>query len=632
MARNRRPLITRWGLWLLFVIGPAAMVVTGLQAQTDPVGTIDTSFGDSTLDPGRVMTDFRTLPDGSRSNDFGIASARQPDGKIIVAGTTSSSNGDLNFTLVRYHPNGVIDTSFGSSTLDPGRVMTDFRALPDGRRSTDVISAVALQPDGKIVAAGRTNSPNGDQNFALVRYNTDGTIDTSFGASALDPGRVMTDFRAFPDGQRSTDLLSSIALQPDGKIVAAGTTNAPNGDDNFALVRYHPNGVIDTTFGDSTLDPGRVLTDFRPVYNTKGELVARSNDFITALALQPDGKIVVAGWSDSPSGNENFALVRYNTNGVIDTTFGDNTLQPGRVLTDFRALPDGLRSNERIYALAIQSDRKIVAGGYSYSPNGDQNFALVRYSPDGIIEANFGDSTLDAGRVMTDFRALPDGKRSYDLLFSIALQPDGKIVAGGWTNSPNGEDNFALVRYSPNGILEATFGSSTLDPGRVMTDFRALPNGRRSEDRINAILLQPDGKIVAVGSTNSPNGDFNIALVRYHGTPGTTTPPPATTGKINLTLTLSTARVRGGSTVTGTVGLSRPAPAGGVKLFVDTDDFDVASVPDGLTIPAGASSGSFTITTYPVATTTEVGIYVDFDDVDSPIAGDWDYADLTVTP
>src|SRR5205809_679358 len=123
MATNRRWLITRWGLWLLLVMGPAVLVGTNLQAQTDPVGTVDTSFG--------------------------------------------------------------------SSTLDPGRVMTDFRALPDGRRSTDVISAIAIQPDGKIVAAGRSNSPNGDDNFALVRYNPDGTIDTSFGSSTLDPGRVL---------------------------------------------------------------------------------------------------------------------------------------------------------------------------------------------------------------------------------------------------------------------------------------------------------------------------------------------------------------------------------------------------------------------------------------------------------
>src|SRR5262245_36262083 len=114
MARNGRPPITRWGLWVLLVMGPAAVLTTDLKAQTNPAGTIDTSFGSSTLDPGRVMTDFRALPDGSRSTDVGIAAALQPDGKIVVAGTSNSPSGDLNFALVRYLPNGVIDTSFGS--------------------------------------------------------------------------------------------------------------------------------------------------------------------------------------------------------------------------------------------------------------------------------------------------------------------------------------------------------------------------------------------------------------------------------------------------------------------------------------------------------------------------------------
>jgi uncharacterized delta-60 repeat protein len=630
MRRSRRPLVIGLGLWLVFGIAPAARVATNPAA-----GTIDTTFGSSTtVDPGRVMTDFRALPDGIPPFDVIAAVVLQPDGKIIAGGSTTSPNGDRNFALVRYLPNGVIDTSFGTSALDPGRVMTDFRPLPNGTRSDDYITEVVLQPDGKIVAGGSTTSPNGDGNFALVRYNPDGSIDTTFGSSTtLDPGRVITDFRALPDGTRSTDHIADLVLQPDGKIVAGGVTKSPSGDDNFALVRYLPNGVIDTSFGSSTtLDPGRVMTDFRALPDG-----TRSDDYITAIALQSDGKIVAGGVTASPNGDENFALARYGTNGVIDTTFGSSTLDPGRVMTDFRALPNKLPSNDRIYDLAIQPDGKIVAGGYTYSPNGEQNFALVRYSVNGISESDFGSSTLDAGRVITDFRALPDGRRSYDYINAIALQPDGKIVAGGSTMSPNGDYNFALVRYGADGIIDTSFGTSTSDPGRVMTDFRALPDGRRSIDYLNAILLQPDGKIVAAGTTTSPSGDSNFALVRYYGTPPPaappgTTPPPATSGKIDLTLTLSPAQVRGGSAVTGLVTLSRPAPTGGVSLFIDSDNFDVVTVPDALTIPAGASSGSFTITTYPVVATTKVEIYVDFEDFNSPIVGEPGDAYLTVTP
>ena len=194
----------------------AGMGSLSFAANTD--GTVDPTFGVN----GRTVTDFKALPNGSRSWDFGWAVILQPDGKIVAAGYTNSPNGDYNFALVRYNSNGTVDPSFGVS----GRTVTDFKALPNGSRSDDRAYAVILQSDGKIVAAGNTNSPNGDYNFALVRYNSNGTVDPTFGVN----GRTVTDFKALPNGSRSDDRAYAVILQPNGKIVAAGKTDSPNGD------------------------------------------------------------------------------------------------------------------------------------------------------------------------------------------------------------------------------------------------------------------------------------------------------------------------------------------------------------------------------------------------------------------
>src|SRR5436305_90699 len=173
MERHRRLIITGLAFWLLFGVGPAATRATSLPARLHPAGTIDTSFGDSTQQPGRVLIDFRALPDGTGSEDVINALALQPDGKFVAAGRSNSPNGDQNFALVRFNPNGTIDTSFGDNTQQPGRMLTDFRPLADNSRSTDEIRTIAIQPEGRLVAAGWSNSPNGDPNFAVGRYNPD---------------------------------------------------------------------------------------------------------------------------------------------------------------------------------------------------------------------------------------------------------------------------------------------------------------------------------------------------------------------------------------------------------------------------------------------------------------------------
>ncbi|RNL73939.1 hypothetical protein EBF04_29975 [Streptomyces sp. I6] len=204
----------------------------------------------------------------------------QADGKIVAAGF-STAGGTSDFALARYDTNGTLDAAFGTG----GLVTTDF-----GPGSFDQASGVAVQADGKIVAAGLSDT-GGLGDFALARYNTNGTLDAAFGTGGL----VTTDFGG------STDQAFGVVLQADGKIVAAGSSTT-GGTDDFALARYDTNGTLDATFGTG----GLVTTDFGP----------GSFDQAFGVAVQADGKIVAAGLSDT-GGTDDFALARYENGAAV---------------------------------------------------------------------------------------------------------------------------------------------------------------------------------------------------------------------------------------------------------------------------------------------------------------------------
>jgi uncharacterized delta-60 repeat protein len=353
-------------------------------------GTLDTTFGRG----GKVRTDFPGLAAVPSSVVI------QPDGKIVVAGGafplfTFAGN----FELVRYNPNGSLDTSFGNG----GIVTTIF---PEGSYAFDV----ALQPDGKIIAAGTVfvdfnPGDMSDTDFALARYNPNGSLDTTFGNS----GMVTTDFLGHEDDA------FSVLIQPDGKIIAVGSANDPATFYDFAAVRYLSNGTIDTAFGVA----GKVRTDF-------GD---QNFDRARSAALQPDGKIVAAGFAISQNGGvQNFAVARYTSNGVLDTTFsGDGIRQ-----IDFGNCCQGATK------VLLQSDGKIITVGGSNGESSEDDFLLARLSPRGSLDPTFG----VGGKVRTSFGDLNGGANG------AALQSDGKIVAVGFQATfSNQWSNFALARY-----------------------------------------------------------------------------------------------------------------------------------------------------------------------------------------
>lgn len=423
-------------------------------------GDLDPTFGVG----GKVVTEFVT---GSVASAVVI----QPDGKIVVAGVTDAGHRD-DFALARYNTNGDLDSTFGSG----GKVLTDFFG------QDDVPGSIALQSDGKIVVAGTTFSPVTNFDFAVARYNSNGSLDSSFGIG----GKVTTDFFG------TANSGAGVAVQPDGKIVVSGSAlNGAAGFD-FALVRYNTDGSLDPAFGSG----GKVVTDF-----------LGTNDGSHAIALQPDGKIVAAGAADNGSTSIDIAVARFHADGSLDPGFGSG----GKVLTDVLGFED------ESFALAIQQDGKIVvAGRASDTFPGSLSLtvyaALVRYNPNGSADLSFG----SGGKVISDFSSAAVNRRTESE--AIVIETSDKIVTAGFTNGPNPfngvtTEDFVIAKYTRDGQLDSTFGSA----GRVVTDFTQgpIPSG----DRAYGVALQGDGKIVAVGVSNGEEEGPNFTVVRYKNSP-----------------------------------------------------------------------------------------------------------------
>ncbi len=405
-------------------------------------GDLDPTFGNA----GMITTDF------AGGIDEASCTAIQRDGRIVAAGWSFNSTGSSNFALARYNPDGRIDASFGRG----GRVITAFGGNAKAY-------SVVIQSDGCIVAAGfAKNGPAGaNVDFALARYSGDGSLDSSFGKS----GKITTDFFG------KNDQAYAVALQRDGRIVVAGGATSAKGGFGFAVARYNNDGVVDATFGNG----GKIITFFA---------IDRISE-ARALVIQPDGKILLAG-SGSPRFGTDFALARYNTDGSLDSTFGAG----GKVTTDFFGSEDQAR------ALIIQPDGRIVAAGYAGLPNRPStDFAIARYNGNGTLDPAFG----AGGKVTTDFF------NGYDGVSALALQPDCMIVAAGMVSARGGSD-FGLARYNGDGTLDTTFGSS----GRIATEIGGAVGWASS------IVIQQDRKIVAAGSAVNPaTGNDDFALVRY---------------------------------------------------------------------------------------------------------------------
>ncbi|KQT13097.1 hypothetical protein ASG40_19865 [Methylobacterium sp. Leaf399] len=420
---------------------------------------------------GKVLT-----PVGAgTSGDIGRSVTVQADGKIVVAGQGAGSGSDSDFAVVRYNADGSLDTGFGAG----GKVLT-----PVGT-SVDVGYSVTVQADGKIVVAGYGNGSGAGTDFAVVRYNADGSLDTGFGAG----GKVLT-----PVGT-SGDVGYSVTVQADGKIVVVGYGIGSGSGTDFAVVRYNADGGLDTGFNGT----GKVLT---PVGT------GTSGDFGNSVTVQADGKIVVAGQGAGSGTGNDFAVVRYNADGGLDTGFGVG----GKVLT-----PVGTGTSSDIgNSVTVQADGKIVVAGYGIGSGGNNDFAVVRYNADGGLDTGFG----VGGKVLTPVGA----GTSTDIGNSVTVQADGKIVVAGYGIGSGSGTDFAVVRYNSDGSLDTSFGAG----GKVLTPVGAGTSG----DIGYSVTVQADGKIVVAGYGFGSGSGNDFAVVRYNadGSLDTTFNAPSTLG------------------------------------------------------------------------------------------------------
>jgi uncharacterized delta-60 repeat protein len=559
-------------LWLL----PTAS--TGIGSVT--VNGIDVTSGGSTGDLALNIGDnvfhiVVTALDGTTQQTYTITVTRPApvagnlDLSFNGTGMMSADLGGYNYIYaMAVQPDGKIvtvgaatngmDDDFAVARFNPdGSPDTTFgggtgRVLTDFAGWGDNAAAVAVQGDGRIVVAGLAG--NGvTSNFGVARYNADGTPDTTFNGT----GKVITQFPV-PPGQPAGASASCIAVQSDGKILVAGY--AENGTDNdFAIVRYHgniltgPPGTLDTSFGAA----GVVTTDMG------GE------DYPSCMTLQGDGKILLAG-AASIAGPIDSVLARYNADGTLDPTFNGT----GKVIASLSTDIDS------ISAIAVQSDGKIVAAGLA-SNGTDYDFVVARFH--GNI-ATGTPGTLDTTFNGTGKTIAAIGSRD-DFATGVALQSDGKIVVAGTTENGS-KHQFAVLRYKADGTPDTTFHGN----GIATADFGS------SDEVANCMVLQDDGKILVGGSMVGIFNDFAVARFLGDG-PGINVQTDAAENVFDGLSTVKVPSVFPGAntSVTFTIQNTGTANLTGLGITLDGADntaFDVTTNPVAPVTPFSSSGGT----------------------------------------
>ena len=417
-------------------------VVLALKCTPEPQiceasGKMDLSFNGS---------GFVNLTLGS-GNAFGRALAIQADARILLGGYFHNGN-NFDFAVTRFFEDGTLDTAFGEG----GQAITPVSA------GDDYGLCMAIQRDGKFLLAGYTET-SGDRAIAVVRYLSSGLIDETFGSRGK---------QTIQAGQtRSTAW--SIAVTEDDKILLAGWADE-GGRDVFVTIRLNENGGLDTTFASD----GKSITAVGSV-SSSGR----------GLAIQSDGKIIVGGFA-TIEGSVDFVVVRYDSNGLIDTTFADSGVS---------VIPFGVASTDYAYTILIQAGSKIVVAGSSLT-DGKNDFAMARLDENGQLDLEFGVE----GKTLLDFSG------DNDFALKAAAQVDEKLILVG-SARVQGASNIAVARFNSDGTPDLTFGNE----GKVTTPVS--PTSNASWD----VAVTPNGRILVAGWSQA-SAQYQMTLLRYVGT------------------------------------------------------------------------------------------------------------------
>ena len=417
------------------------------------------------------------------------AVAVEPDGKIVAGGYATNVNGHAEvFALARYNTDGTLDTTFGNN----GVVQTVVGA------TNSWVNGLTIQSDGKIVAVGSAaiqKKNTYDDSFAVTRYNSNGTLDTTFGGNGTvltDVGPAYTPIAAVNFGPGA----HAIAFDGSGNLDVTGTVNpggAASQYDQIAIFRYKPNGALDTTFGSS--HNGMVIT---------AQFGHQSNEAV-ALAIQSGGQIVLAGYTGWSSSTGGMDLVRYTGAGQLDSTFGTNGIVTGLAPAGTTAIP---------YGVMVQNSGGIVVSHSSIAGSSTTQ-TLVRVTSTGHLDFTFGNSGFANNAAMRKGTAIVQG-------------PNGDLLVSGSSQVNDlGYTELGVAAFLSNGIADAAFGTS----GTTTADFTGI------NSTASSLAIQQDGKIVAAGLSSG------IALARFLAPDTkigsfTANPNPVTAGS-NVTLSAS---------------------------------------------------------------------------------------------
>lgn len=417
----------------LYTLLALMAIFTFAQAQT---GMLDPTFGTGGIVTTSLLTGYNRAE----------AIAVQTDGKIIVTGNVGlTSNYDVG--VARYNVDGSLDNTFGLGGM----------AIIEVSIFKDFALGIAIQTDGKILITGYTYN-NIRSTTILIRLLPNGDLDSSFATGGI--------LNATFGGTFS--IMEAIVLQPDGKILLGGVH-----EDRFAIIRVNTNGTLDNTFGTDGLAKANV-----------GVSLCEIRDIV----LQKDGKIVGAGFGFNDFNQFGFAVARFNENGSLDTEFAD-------LGTKLFNIGGG---NDFILGVGLQSNDKIILGGHTWLANNplQHDLAVIRLNADGSIDQTFGNN----------------GSTTTNIVFGssyatgVVIQPDDKIImSSNITAQDINHYDIGILRYSPEGALDLTFGTN----GITVTDVAV------NDDYANAVVLQPDGKIITGGYTYNFDDTSEFLIVRY---------------------------------------------------------------------------------------------------------------------
>ena len=381
-------------------LGLALTVLVGLLALFPPI------VAQADLIPGTLDTGFDP---GSGANKLVQTIALQPDGKVLIGGYFTEVDGVAHGRIARLDVDGSLDSSFDA-----------------GHGANDYVTDIAIQSDGKIVIAGFFTKVGDTPRSRVARLNADGSLDVTF-----DPGTG-------PDS-----LVTAVALQPDGKVVIGGHFGQVAGVSRRFIARLNADGSLDTSF-----DPG-----------------GGANGTVEAVALQADGKVLIGGYFTRVDNVVRGRIARLNGDGSLDTSFSPSS-----------------GSDNAVYAIAVQSDGCAIIGGEFTLVNGVGRNRIARLNGNGSLDAAF-DPGAGANRMVR----------------TLAVQPDGRVLVGGWFNTMNGMMRVRIARLNPNGSVDTSF-----DPGSGATIG------------VEAVAVQADGKVIIGGYFTKVDGVLRNRIARLH--------------------------------------------------------------------------------------------------------------------